>query len=63
MPQDERKNKVSVRLDDEEVALRKALARRYGIDGSGVLRQALRRWAREEGITVPEPPPHPKKSR
>lgn len=49
---------MSLRLDDEELHLRDALARRHGIDGSGVMRQALRRWAREEKI---EPPPEPAK--
>jgi hypothetical protein len=48
-------HKISVRLDDEEIQLRDALAHRHGIDGSGVMRQALRRWAREEGIA---PAPH-----
>jgi len=32
--------------------MRAELAHRHGIDGSGVLRQALRRWARDENITV-----------
>lgn len=46
---------MSLRLDDEELYLRDALARLHGIDRSGVMRQALRRWAREEGIHLPEP--------
>lgn len=60
MPREERLNKISVRLDDEEITLREALAKRFGIDGSGVMRQALRRWAREEGVTAES---HPKPSK
>lgn len=51
----EREHRMSLRLDDEELYLRDALARLHGIDRSGVMRQALRRWAREEGIHLPEP--------
>lgn len=53
----ERAHQITLRLNEEEIALRDELARRHGIDGAGVLRQALHRWAREEGVQAPTPPP------
>lgn len=53
-----RPHKLAIRLSDEEQWMCDALAERHGIDASGVMRQALRKWAREEGLvyTPPEPP-------
>lgn len=59
----QRTHTMSLRLNDEEVYLRDPLARKHGIDGAGVIRQALRRWAREEQVEQPnaEAHPHPKR--
>lgn len=54
MPPIKRPHMMSLNLSDEEKLMRDKLAERHGIDGSGVMRQALRKWAREEGFTAPE---------
>lgn len=50
----ERPVQASVRLSDDEAALRDALALHLGVDHAGVMRMALLKLAREEGISVPE---------
>jgi hypothetical protein len=52
MARPERPYQVTLRMNAEEIRLRDELARRNGIDHAGVMRQALHRWAREEGISV-----------
>lgn len=47
---------MTVRLSDDEEALKKKLARHLGTDDSGVMRQGLLKLARDEGITVEEKP-------
>ena len=54
MAPDGRSNTMSLRLTGGEVYLRDALAELNGIDGSGVMRMALRKLAKQEGI-----PPYP----
>jgi hypothetical protein len=54
MPPIERTEKMSVRLSRDEVNLRDALSRHLGVDHAGVMRMALLKLAREEGIIVPE---------
>lgn len=50
MAKDVRSDTMTLRLNPEESFMRDALAERHGITGSGVMRQALRRWARKEGL-------------
>ena len=50
MAQENRENTMTLRLTDEEVDLRDQLARQHGINGSGVMRMALRRLAKLEGV-------------
>lgn len=54
MPPIERTEKMSLRLTAEELKLRDVLAKHFGIDSGGVMRMALLKLAREEGITAPE---------
>lgn len=51
MPPIERTEKMSIRLTTEELKLRDALAKHFGIDSGGVMRMALLKLAREEGFT------------
>ena len=45
------KRATSVRLSDEARSLMEQLAAAFGISRTAVLEQALRRWARAEGIS------------
>ena len=56
MPPDARSKTMTLRLTDEEVYLREQLATLNGIDGSGVMRMALRKLAKQEGIAPYVPP-------
>jgi predicted transcriptional regulator len=51
---------LTLRLDPETEQVIDALASRFGLSRSAVLRQAVRRWAHAEGIPVPERPPRGK---
>lgn len=50
----ERSVQMSIRLSPIEAALRDALAEHLGIDHAGVMRMALLRLARAEGVIVPD---------
>jgi hypothetical protein len=52
--------RMAVRLTEEEAKIRDALARRLGIDASGVMRMALLRLAQAEGITLKKEKPDAK---
>lgn len=52
MPPIDRTEKMTLRLTPDEVLLRDALAKRLGINPSGVLRMALLRLAEAEKITL-----------
>jgi hypothetical protein len=56
---------MTVRMTPEEESLRDSLAAHLGTDGSSVMRMALLKLARQEGITAPETvkAPHPKTGR
>jgi antitoxin component of RelBE/YafQ-DinJ toxin-antitoxin module len=57
---------TTVRLSTEDLALREALSEHLGVTGAGIIRMALRKLARAEGVPVPEralPTHHPKKKR
>jgi len=45
---------MSVKLSPEQVELRDKLAHHFGVDHAGVMRMALLKLARAEGITVNE---------
>jgi hypothetical protein len=51
-----RKRATSVRLSDEARSIMEQLAGTFGISQTAVLEQALRRWARAEGINIPNTP-------
>lgn len=53
---------TTVRLSTEDESLREALASHLGITKAGVIRMAMRKLARAEGIAIPEPPPKPQKN-
>lgn len=55
MPNPAREIKMTLRLTEEEARLRDALADHLGIDASGVLRMALLKLARAEGVAAPQP--------
>ena len=55
MAPDARSNTMTLRLTADEVELRDALAEHHGINGSGVMRMALRELARQEGIKLSPP--------
>ena len=44
---------LNMRLDPTTAALMDALADRFGLSRSAVVRQSVRRWAHAEGIEVP----------
>ena len=44
---------LSMRLDPTTEAIMDALAERFGLTRSAVVRQAVRRWAHAEGIEIP----------
>jgi hypothetical protein len=54
MPPVERSEKMSIRLSRDEAELRDALSKHLGVDHAGVMRMALLKLARAEGVTVPE---------
>ena len=54
MASTERSVQMSIRLSEEESELRDKLAHHFGIDHAGVMRMALLKLAREEGITLNE---------
>ena len=45
---------MTVRMTEDEAKLRDALADHFGLDGSGVMRMAMLKLAREEGISAQE---------
>ena len=53
---------MTLRLSDEELKLRDLLAEHLGINEAGVMRQALLRLARAEGIELPKEKPQAKPS-
>ena len=68
MAKEVRSETMTLRLNPDEAAMRDTLAERHGITGSGVMRQALRRWARKEGLlpsqqSTGDPGPAPKGKR
>lgn len=52
MPPIDRTEKMTLRLTPDEISLRDALAKRLGINPSGVLRMGLLRLAEAEKITL-----------
>jgi DNA-binding GntR family transcriptional regulator len=54
MPQ--RPDILNMRLDPTTRALMDALADRFGLSRSAVVRQAIRRWAHAESVEVPQEP-------
>lgn len=50
MPEIKRPHRMNLNFSDEEKWLRDELAKRHGIDASGVMRQSLMKWARDEGL-------------
>src|SRR5258708_1553152 len=62
MPPIDRTEKMTLRLTPDEILLRDALAKRLGINSSGVMRMALLRLAEAEKITLEtqKERPHPK---
>lgn len=51
---------LTLRLDPETEHVIDALASRFGLTRSAVIRQAVRRWAHAEGVPVPERTPRGK---
>ena len=49
---------MSLRLSSNEARIRDLLSEHLGVDQAGVMRQALLRMARAEGITLPPEEPH-----
>lgn len=47
-----RPHSMTLRLSDDEKLISRFMAKRNGIDISGAYRQAMLRWAREDGVTV-----------
>lgn len=47
---------VGLRLSHEDEELRNALAKHLGVNRSSVIRLALRKLARAEGVPIPETP-------
>lgn len=44
---------LNMRLDPTTAAVIDALAAKFGLTRSAVVRQAVRRWADAEGVTIP----------
>lgn len=61
MPNPVREVKMTLRLTEDEARLRDALADHLGIDASGVLRMALLKLARIEGVVAPQPEKEPRR--
>jgi hypothetical protein len=55
MPSTQRSEKMSIRLTHEEAQLRDELSKHLGVDHAGVMRMALLKLARAEGVSVPDP--------
>jgi predicted transcriptional regulator len=51
--EEERRVVLNMRLDPATRAVMDALASKYGLSRSAVVRQAVRRWAMAEDIDVP----------
>jgi hypothetical protein len=50
---EDRRVVLNMRLDPATQSVIDALAAKYGLSRSAVVRQSVRRWAMEEGIDVP----------
>lgn len=48
------KQPVTIRLSREAKLLAEELAKTFGINHNAVHEQSIRRWARQEGVTIPE---------
>lgn len=46
-----RPHSITLRLSADEMRISKMMAKRNGIDVSGAFRQAMLKWARDEGVT------------
>ncbi len=52
----EQRQVLNMRLDPVTAGLMDALAERFGLTRSAVVRQAVRRWAHAEGVEIPRAP-------